>query len=162
MIGNRRTDCGWKGFTTSVLFQASCTVMSDVTFKKGDFNDTKLQQRDCCEELGLRFNVGQLCVDVKLEQTASDFDGMKCGSITVTDWEGKLQNRNGKTTNSQTQHTFCNSIYTVYHSCVSFPYKLYTCTERSGWNRHFLRLSLGRLGRDSFLQKQVELQIHKQ
>ena len=81
MIGNRRTDCGWKGFTTSVLFQASCTVMSDVTFKKGDFNDTKLQQRDCCEELCLRFNVGQLGVDVKLEQTATDFDDIKYGNL---------------------------------------------------------------------------------
>ena len=46
--------------------------------------------------MGVRFNVGQLDVDVKLEQTASDFDGKKYGSITVTDWEGKLQNRNGK------------------------------------------------------------------
>jgi len=103
-----------------------------------------------------------MCVDVKLEQTASDFDGMKYGSITVTDWEGKLQNRNGKTTSSQTQHTFCNSIYTYYHSSISFPYKQYTCTERSGWNRQFLRLSVGRLGRHKFLQKQVELQINEQ
>jgi len=145
------------GIVTSQLY---CNEWCNI--KRGRFTDTKLQQRDCCEELGLRFNVGQSCLDVKLEQTASDFDGMKYGSITVTDWEGKLQNRNGKTTSSQTQHTFCNSIYTFPHSSISFPYKLYTCTERSGWNRQFLRLSLGRLGRHKFLQKQVELQIHKQ
>ena len=94
----------------------------------------------------MRFNVGQLCVDVELEQTASDFDGIKYGSITVTDWEGKLQNRNGKTASSQTQHTVCNSIYTVYHSCVSFPYKLYTCTERSGWNRRVFKTVTGSSG----------------
>ena len=40
----------------------------------GRFSDTELHQRDCCKEFGQRFNVGQLCVDVKLEQTASDFD----------------------------------------------------------------------------------------
>jgi len=56
----------------------------------GRFSDPKLHQRDYCEEFVQRFNVGQLCVDVKLEQTASDFDGMKYTSITVTDWEGKL------------------------------------------------------------------------
>ena len=145
------------GIVTSQLY---CNEWCNI--KRGRFTDTKLQQRDCCEELGLRFNVGQSCLDVKLEQTASDFDGMKYGSITVTDWEGKLQNRNGKTTSSQTQHTFCNSIYTFPHSSISFPYKLYTCTERSGWNRQFLRLSLGRLGRHKFLQNQFELQIHKQ
>ena len=103
-----------------------------------------------------------MCEDVELEQTASDLDGVIYGSITVTDWEGKLQNKNGKTPSSQTQHTFCNSIYTFPNSSISFPYKLYTCTELSGWNRQFLRLSLGRLGRHKFLQKQVELQIHKQ
>jgi len=143
-------------FTSQLYCNEWCNI------KRWRFTDTKLQQRDCCEELGLRFNVVHLCVDVKLEQTASDFDGMKYGSITVTDWEGKLQNRNGKTTSSQTQHTFCNSIYTFYRSSISFPYKRYTCTERSGGNRQFLRLSLGHLGRHKFLQKQVELLIHEQ
>jgi len=66
----------------------------------------------------VRFNVGQLYVDVKLEQTAFDFEGIKYASITVTDLEGKLQNRNGKTTSSQTQHTFCNSIYTILFFCT--------------------------------------------
>jgi len=103
-----------------------------------------------------------MCVYVELEQTASDLRDIKYANVKVTDWEGKLQKRNGKTTSSQTQHTFCNSIYTFYHSSISFPYKLYTCTERSDWNRQFLRLSLGRLGRHKFLQKQVELQIHEQ
>jgi len=50
--------------TTSVLLQVSCTVMSDVTLKGGDLL-TKLHQRDCCGDVGLKFNVGQLCVDVK-------------------------------------------------------------------------------------------------
>ena len=35
---------------------------------------------------------------------------------------------------SQTQHTLCDTVYTFHHSSVPFPYKLYTCTERSGWN----------------------------
>jgi len=49
--------------------------------KRERFTDTKLQQRDCCEELCLRFNVGQLGVDVKLEQTATDFDDIKYGNL---------------------------------------------------------------------------------
>jgi hypothetical protein len=33
---NRRINFGCKVFTTSVLLQASCTAMSDVTLKVGD------------------------------------------------------------------------------------------------------------------------------
>ena len=62
-------------------------------------------------------------------------------TLELTDWEGKLQNGNGKTPTSQTQPTFCNSMYTFYHRCVSFPYKLYKCTERSGWNRVFMTVT---------------------
>jgi hypothetical protein len=35
-VGKLRINFGCKGFTTSVLLQASCTVMSDVTVKGGD------------------------------------------------------------------------------------------------------------------------------
>jgi hypothetical protein len=35
-VGKLQGNCGCKGFTTSVLLQASCTVMSDVTVKGGD------------------------------------------------------------------------------------------------------------------------------
>ena len=34
--GKRRIDYGCNGFTASVLLQASCTVMSDVTLRGGD------------------------------------------------------------------------------------------------------------------------------
>jgi len=44
------------------------------------------------------------------------------------------------------QHTFCNSIYTFYHSSISIPYKLYTCTEMSGWNRRVFKTPTGSSG----------------
>jgi len=76
----------------------------------------------------LRFNVGQLCVDVKLEQTASDFDGTKYGSITVTDWEGKLQNGNGKppavkhSTHSVTVYILFTTVPFHFHiNCIHVP-----------------------------------------
>jgi len=34
--GKRRFDYGCDGFTTSVLLQASCTAVSDVTLRGGD------------------------------------------------------------------------------------------------------------------------------
>ena len=70
--------------------------------------------------MGLRFNVGQLCVDVKLEQMASDFDDIKYASNKVTDWEGKLQNRNGKTTR---QSNSTHSV-TVYILCTTVVFHL--------------------------------------
>ena len=70
--------------------------------------------------MGLRFNIGQLCVDVKLEQTASDFDDIKYASNKVTDWEGKLQNRNGKTTR---QSNSTHSV-TVYILCTTVVFHL--------------------------------------
>jgi len=55
--------------------------------------------------LGLKFNVGQLCVDVKWKETESHFDDIKSAGIKVSDWGGKLQNRNEKTTRqSNTAH----------------------------------------------------------
>ena len=52
------------------------------------------------------FNIGQLCVDVKLKGTASYFDDIKYASNKVTDWEGKLQNRNVQTARqSNTAHS---------------------------------------------------------
>jgi hypothetical protein len=91
----------------------------------------------------LGFTVGQLCVDVGWQGTAKYFDDMKYANIKVTDWEGKLQNGNVKPTRQSTQHTFCNNIYTFYHSSISFPYKLYTCTKRSGWNRPVFKTVTG-------------------
>ena len=35
-VGKLRINCEYKVFTTSVLLQASCTVMSGVTLKGGD------------------------------------------------------------------------------------------------------------------------------
>ena len=72
---------------------------------RGRFTDTKLQRREFCDELCLKVNIGQLCVDVELKGTASYFDGIKCANIKVTDWEGKLQNSNSITTRqSNTTH----------------------------------------------------------
>jgi hypothetical protein len=112
--------------------------------------------------LGVEFSVGQLCVDVQLKGTASYFDDIKYAINKVTDWEGKLQNKNGKTTIQSTQHTLCNSINTFYLSCISFPYKLIHVPEGPVGTDEYLRVSLGRLERNKFLHKQVELQIHKQ
>jgi len=98
--GILRIDSGCKGFTTSVLLPSSCTVMSAVTF-----TDTKLYQRDCCEELCLKLNISRLCVIVKCKQTESHSDGIKYARIKETGLEGKLQNKNGKTTmQSNTTH----------------------------------------------------------
>jgi hypothetical protein len=91
----------------------------------------------------VEFSVGQLCVDVELKGTAYYFDDTKYASNKVTYLEGKLQNRNGKPTRQSTQHTFCSNIYTFYHSSISFPYKLYTCTKRSGWNRPVFKTVTG-------------------
>ena len=96
--------------------------------KRERFTDTKLQQRDCCEELGVRFNVGQLDVDVKLEQTASDFVGIKCVSITVTDWEGNYRTGVAKplavkhSTHSVTVYILFTTVVFHFHiNCIHVP-----------------------------------------
>ena len=60
----QKVSCGCKGFTTSVLLQASCTVMSNVTLQAGDLLTQSPTQHDCCEESSLKFNIIQLSVDV--------------------------------------------------------------------------------------------------
>jgi len=45
-----------------VTSQLYCNEWCDIERRR--FTDTKLHQRDWCEDLSLKFNVGQLCVDV--------------------------------------------------------------------------------------------------
>jgi hypothetical protein len=112
--------------------------------------------------LGRKVNIGQLCGDVKCKQTASYFDDIKHAGIKVADWGGKLQNRNGKTTR-RSNSTHCITVYALF-TVVGFYFHTNFMHGRKGpvGTDEFLRLSLGRVGRHKFLQKQVELQIHKQ
>jgi len=84
------------------------------------FTDTKVRQRDCCGELGLKFNIGQLCVDVKLKGTASYFDDIKHASIKVSYFEGKLKSENRKTTRqSNTARHLQQYIYFMFFDVFS-------------------------------------------
>jgi hypothetical protein len=79
--------------------------MSNVTLKGGDLLTQNPTQLDYCKESGVKFNISQLFVDVKFKQTESHFDYIKHASVKVSDWEGKLQNQNGKATRqSNTAH----------------------------------------------------------
>ena len=51
---------------------------------------------------------------------------------------------------SQTQHTFCNGVDTFQRIWISFPYKLYTSTEGSCWNRRISRTVTGASGETQF------------
>ena len=46
----------------------------------------------------MRFNGGQLCADVNFKLAESHFDDINYASIKVSDYEGTLQNKNGKHT----------------------------------------------------------------
>jgi hypothetical protein len=121
------------GIVTSQLY---CNEWCNI--KRGRFSNTKLHQRDCCEELGLQFNVSQLCVDEKFKQTASHFDHIKYGSIMVTNWGGggRITEREWKNHQTVKHSTHCVTVYIHFVPPFGlFPYKLYTCTEGSCWNR---------------------------
>jgi len=62
-------------FTSHLYCNERCNI------KRRSFTDTNLHQRDCCEELCVKFNVGQLCVDVKFKQIESYLDDIKYASI---------------------------------------------------------------------------------
>jgi hypothetical protein len=62
----------------------------------------------------------------------------------------KITELEWKTHQAVKQHTICNSIYTFYCSEILFPYKLYTCAERSCWNRRVFKAVTG-----SSVEKQV-------
>jgi len=74
--------------------------------------------------------------------------------------EGNYRTRTEKPPDSQTQHTFCNSIYTFYLSSISFHITSMHVPNGPVGTDEFLRLSVGRLWRHKFVQQQVELQIH--
>jgi hypothetical protein len=50
LIGKLQIQSGCKGFTTSVLLQASYAVKSNVTFKGGDLLIQNPNKLDCCKE----------------------------------------------------------------------------------------------------------------
>jgi hypothetical protein len=66
-VGKLRIKSGCKESIISVS-QASCTVMRNVTLKGGDLLTQNSTLHDCWEELGLKFNISQLSVDVKLNK----------------------------------------------------------------------------------------------
>ena len=59
--------------------------------KKCRIDNKKRNHEDSCEEFGLKFNVDQLCADVKCMQTESHFDDIKRASMEKRDLEGTLQ-----------------------------------------------------------------------
>jgi hypothetical protein len=63
-LGELRIICGCKEFTTSLLLQASCTVISIVILQGGDLLTQSETQHDCSEESGLQFNITPLSIDV--------------------------------------------------------------------------------------------------
>jgi len=68
LIGKLRIKSGCKGFTLSLLLQASYRVIRNVTLKGGDLLTQNPNQQECCEEFILKFNIIQLFVDVKFKQ----------------------------------------------------------------------------------------------
>jgi len=91
----------------------------------------------------VKFNVGQLCVDVKCKHTASILDGMKCAGSKLSSVERKLQNKNVQTTRqSNTAHILSQYIYFIPSSIIC-PYKLYTYTEGCCWNRPVFKTDSG-------------------
>jgi len=77
-------------------------------------------------------------------------------------WKGNYRTGMEKPPDSQTQHTFCNSIYTFYHNSLYFHITSIHVPNGPVGTDEFLRLPVGRLWRHKFVQQQVELQIHKQ
>jgi hypothetical protein len=76
--------------------------------------------------------------------------------------KGNYRTRMEKPPDGQTEHTFCNRIYTLYKSWILFPFNSIHIPNVSVGTDESLRLSLGRLWRKKFLQKQVELKIKEQ
>jgi len=48
-----------------------------------------------------------------------------------------------KPPDSQTERTFCSCIYSVYHSSIIFPYKLYKYPKGCCWNRQVFKTVSG-------------------
>jgi len=95
------------GIFTSQLY---CNEWRNVIRRR--FTDTKLHQSDCCEELCLKFEISQLCIDVKCKQTAIHYDDIKYAGSKLSSVERKLQNRNWKTTRqSNTAHILSQYVY---------------------------------------------------
>jgi len=69
LIGKLQINTGCKVFNISVLLQASCTAISDVTLKEGDLLTQNCTSMTVVKKLALTFNIGQLYVDVKCKQT---------------------------------------------------------------------------------------------
>ena len=115
LIRNLPINPGCKVFTTSVLLQASYTAMSDVTLK-GD-----LLTQNCTSVTVVKIWVWSLMLVYQIG-------------------ERNYSRRMEKPPDSQTQHTFCNSIYTFHHNSILFPYNFYACTKRSCWNRRVSKI----------------------
>lgn len=63
-IGKLHINSGCKGYSTSALLQTSFTVVSNSSLKEGDLLTQIPLQYDCCEELGIKYNISNLSIDM--------------------------------------------------------------------------------------------------
>jgi hypothetical protein len=103
--GELRINSGCKGFNTSALLQSSFTVMSNVPLN-GDFLTQIPLQYYCYVELGIKFNLSHLSLDVQFKQTMSHFDDVQYANIKASEFGKEIKEQEWKNHNLVKHNTY--------------------------------------------------------
>jgi hypothetical protein len=90
-IGKLGINTGCKGYGTSALLQASITLKVNSSLKGEDVLSQIPLKFDCCEELGLKYNVSNFPLNMDFKHVASHLDDLKHASFKISELEKAVQ-----------------------------------------------------------------------
>jgi hypothetical protein len=130
-VGKLHINTGCKGYTTTALLQTSLTITGNSTLKGGDLLTQIPLQYDCCEELGIKFNISNLPLELKFKETVSHLDDFKYASFKISELEKEIGEQEWKNHHVKTHTSYSIIVYIILAVISMYMlYKLYMYIRR--------------------------------
>jgi hypothetical protein len=80
---------------------------------KGDLLTQIPRRYDCCEELGIQFNLSNLPLELKFKETVSQLDDLKYASFKVSELEKEIRGQEWKNHHVKTHTSYSIIVYII-------------------------------------------------
>lgn len=126
-VGKITISPGCKGYSVTAVLQANSLIVSNITKGGGSIISRIPLQYDCCEELGVRFNLSHVSLHVTHKRIISHFDDLRYASKKISDLEKDVEEQECRNHHlfSHTSHSIL--VYIIIAVVLYFLYKLYVC-----------------------------------
>ena len=126
-VGRLSVLAGCKGYRVSVVLQANSVMISNATLTGGDLLSQAPLQHDCCDELGVAFNLTGISLDISHRHAVPLLDGLRYPSKKISDIEKEIAEQE-KLNQQFVKHHACSIaicviisiilVYAMYKLCM--------------------------------------------